>query len=90
VSAPRVDPGSRAQPVELDYKLVLNLLATIAFAALIYLTMRRGVTDQVCGMKVDRAKALELQAGDRTVYFCSQECRDAFEAGNRRTVRLGS
>ena len=64
--------------VELDYKLVLNLIATVAFAALIYLTARRGVTDPVCGMKVDRSKALRLERDGRTFYFCSEHCRSAF------------
>jgi uncharacterized protein len=35
--------------VELDYKLVLNLIAVAIFAALFYLTARRGATDHVHG-----------------------------------------
>jgi uncharacterized protein len=35
--------------VELDYKLVLNLIALVVFAALIYLTTRRGEPDHVHG-----------------------------------------
>ena len=66
--------------VELDYKLVLNVIATVVFAALIYLTMRRGVTDPVCGMKVDRDKALLFRDGATTHFFCSDHCRDAFVA----------
>jgi uncharacterized membrane protein YraQ (UPF0718 family) len=66
--------------VELDYRLVLNLLATVAFGALIYLTMRRGVTDPVCGMKVDRAKAVRREVAGQTVYFCSADCAQAFSA----------
>ena len=42
--------------IEADYKLVLNLFATAVFATLFWLTMRRGETDPVCGMKVDRRK----------------------------------
>jgi len=41
--------------IELDYKLVLNALATIVFAALFYLTMRRGATNPSCGMKDSKA-----------------------------------
>jgi uncharacterized membrane protein YraQ (UPF0718 family) len=41
---------------QLDYKLVLNIIGLLIFAALFYLTARRGATDPVCGMKVDRAK----------------------------------
>jgi uncharacterized membrane protein YraQ (UPF0718 family)/YHS domain-containing protein len=66
--------------VELDYKLVLNVLAAVAFAALFYLTIRRGATDPVCGMKVDRAKALPLEHEGTTYYFCSEHCLHAFES----------
>jgi uncharacterized protein len=69
--------------VELDYKLVLNLVATIAFAALFYLTMRRGVTDPVCGMKVDRSKALTVDQAGTTQYFCSRTCLDQFTESER-------
>jgi uncharacterized membrane protein YraQ (UPF0718 family)/YHS domain-containing protein len=65
--------------IELDYKLVLNVLATAIFGALWWLTVRRGATDPVCGMKVDRAKALRLEHGGRTLFFCSEGCRSAFE-----------
>ena len=33
--------------IQLDYKLVLNIFATLVFVALIGLTMRRGATDPV-------------------------------------------
>jgi uncharacterized protein len=66
--------------IELDYKALLNGLAAIVFVALIYLTLRRGATDPVCGMTVDRSKALSLEHGGRTYYFCSEECRGAFES----------
>src|SRR4051794_29010235 len=45
--------------IELDYKLVLNVLGLVVFAALFYLTARRGATDPVCGMTVDRSRALQ-------------------------------
>jgi YHS domain-containing protein len=67
--------------IALDYKLVLNAIALVAFAALIALTRRRGVTDPVCGMTVDRTKALTLDERGRTVYFCSEHCRHAYTAG---------
>jgi uncharacterized membrane protein YraQ (UPF0718 family)/YHS domain-containing protein len=66
--------------IALDYKLVLNVIALAAFAALIALTRRRGATDPVCGMTVDRAKAVTLDDGGRTVYFCSEHCRQAYAA----------
>jgi uncharacterized membrane protein YraQ (UPF0718 family)/YHS domain-containing protein len=69
--------------IGLDYKLVLNVLALGLFAALVALTMRRGATDPVCGMTVDRAKAKTLDAGGRTLYFCSEHCRHAYAADHR-------
>ncbi len=66
--------------VELDYKLVLNVLGLAIFAALIYLTVQRGATDPVCGMKVDRSKALRAVHAGRAYFFCSEECRSQFEA----------
>src|SRR5919198_4077256 len=35
--------------IELDYKLVLNVLAAVVFVALMGLTLRRGATDPTCG-----------------------------------------
>ena len=66
--------------VELNYKLVLNAAALVVFAVLIYMTARRGATDPVCGMKVDRSKALRAEHAGRTYYFCSEHCRSQFEA----------
>ena len=70
--------------IEVDYKLALNAVALVVFAALIYLTVRRGVTDPVCGMKVDLAKALHLEREGRAYFFCSEHCRDRFEADPQR------
>jgi len=64
--------------VELDYKLALNIVAVAIFAALMWLTVRRGETDPVCGMKVDRDKAVTLEDDGRTVYFCSEHCRHEY------------
>jgi YHS domain-containing protein len=66
--------------VELDYKLALNVLGTVIFAALFWLTARSGATDPVCGMKVDRTKALTLEHAGHTYFFCSDHCRSQFEA----------
>jgi uncharacterized membrane protein YraQ (UPF0718 family) len=65
--------------VELDYKLALNILGLVVFTALFWMTRRRGVTDPVCGMKVDREKALRLERDGHTHYFCSEHCRHQFE-----------
>jgi uncharacterized protein len=66
--------------IGLNYKLVLNVLGVAVFAGLFWLTMRRGVTDPVCGMKVDRAKAVTKQMDGQTFHFCSEHCLHAFEA----------
>jgi uncharacterized membrane protein YraQ (UPF0718 family)/YHS domain-containing protein len=68
--------------VQVDYKLFLNIVATAIFAVLWWLTVRRGETDPVCGMKVDRRKALTAERGGRTSYFCSEGCREGFEAAS--------
>ncbi len=73
--------------IQLDYKLVLNLLGLVAFAALFWLTVRRGVSDPVCGMKVDRAKALTKDHDGQTYFFCSTHCLHAFEAAPERYVK---
>jgi uncharacterized membrane protein YraQ (UPF0718 family) len=41
--------------IAVDYKLLTNVLGLAVFTALFALTARRGATDPVCGMKVDRA-----------------------------------
>jgi len=65
--------------VKLDYKLVTNVLGLIVFATLFGLTIRRGATDPMCGMKVDRKKALTMDFAGETHYFCSRHCLHAFE-----------
>jgi uncharacterized membrane protein YraQ (UPF0718 family)/YHS domain-containing protein len=77
--------------IEVNYKLVLNIIGSLVFAILFGLTMRRGVTDPVCGMKVDRAKALQLEHAGRTFHFCSEGCHSEFEADpDRYTDKAGA
>jgi uncharacterized membrane protein YraQ (UPF0718 family)/YHS domain-containing protein len=61
--------------VRLDYKLVLDVLATLIFGALMLLTVRRGAKDPVCGMTVDRKKALHVRDDSGDHWFCSAHCR---------------
>ncbi len=68
--------------VALD-RLWLNLLGVAIFAAMFWLTFRRGATDPVCGMTVDRTKALRMDQGAETLYFCGEECMRAFGAGSK-------
>jgi len=70
--------------VHADYKLVLNAIGLVLFAALFVLTLRRGAVDPVCGMAVDRAQALCVDHRGHTYYFCSSGCRDNFEADPER------
>jgi uncharacterized membrane protein YraQ (UPF0718 family)/YHS domain-containing protein len=65
--------------ITVDYKLFLNLFGLIIFAALFWLTVRRGATDPSCGMKVDRARAVTKRIDGQTFYFCSQHCLHAYE-----------
>jgi YHS domain-containing protein len=73
--------------IHLDYKLALNLLGVAIFAGLFWLTARRGATDPVCGMKVDRAKAVTKRIGGETLYFCSNHCLHVFEADPEKYLR---
>jgi YHS domain-containing protein/uncharacterized membrane protein YraQ (UPF0718 family) len=79
-SGPRPTRDDIFGSIELDYKLVLNILGLLIFAALFWLTMRRGATDPVCGMKVDRAKALRAEIDGETHFFCSEHCLHSYEA----------
>ena len=72
--------------IQLDYKLVLNAIAAAVFVALIYLTVRRGATDPVCGMRVDRSKALRVEHAGRTYFFCSEHCQSEFRSNPEQYV----
>jgi YHS domain-containing protein len=66
--------------VKVDYKLFLNVIGVAVFATLFWLTMRRGATDPVCGMTVDKSKAVTHEFGGKRYYFCSEHCMHAFTA----------
>jgi uncharacterized membrane protein YraQ (UPF0718 family)/YHS domain-containing protein len=78
-TGPRPSRGDIFGTIQVDYKLALNGLGLVIFAALFWLTARRGFTDPMCGMKVDRAKAIRMDFGGETFYFCSEHCLHAFE-----------
>jgi uncharacterized membrane protein YraQ (UPF0718 family) len=82
-TGPRPTRGDIFSSLAVNYKLFLNLLGVAIFVAMVWLTARRGATDPVCGMKVDRAKAVTKEVGGRTFYFCSNHCLHAYEAGSR-------
>jgi uncharacterized membrane protein YraQ (UPF0718 family)/YHS domain-containing protein len=79
-AGPRPTRADIFSSIRVDYKLALNVLGVVIFAGLFWLTARRGATDPVCGMKVDRDKAVTKDFGDETYYFCSTDCLHAFEA----------
>jgi uncharacterized protein len=63
-----------------NYTTFLNIVFTLVFLALFALTFRRGARDPVCGMTVDRGKALSLEHGGKRYFFCGPGCRAKFEA----------
>jgi uncharacterized membrane protein YraQ (UPF0718 family)/YHS domain-containing protein len=79
-TGPRPSRADIFGSIQLDYKLILNLFGLAIFAALFWLTVRRGATDPVCGMKVDRARAIRAEVGGEARYFCSEDCLRAFES----------
>jgi uncharacterized membrane protein YraQ (UPF0718 family)/YHS domain-containing protein len=79
-TGPRPSRGDIFGTISLNYKLALNVLGVIVFAALFWLTQSRGATDPMCGMRVDRAKAVTKDVAGQRFYFCSQHCLHAFEA----------
>jgi uncharacterized protein len=64
--------------VQVNYKLFTNILGLAVFIVLFALTARRGVTDPVCGMQIDRSKALAVERNGQTHYFCSEHCASTF------------
>ena len=86
-TGPRPTRGDIFGTIAVNYKLLLNVLGLVIFGALLWLTARRGVTDATCGMKVDKAKAVRMDFGEETFYFCSKHCLHAFEVGTQ--ARLG-
>jgi uncharacterized membrane protein YraQ (UPF0718 family)/YHS domain-containing protein len=83
-SGPRPLRADVFSGVHLDYKLVLNLLGAALFIALIALTVRRGATDPVCGMVVDRATAVKHRHAGQTWFFCSEGCATKYRADPER------
>jgi uncharacterized protein len=86
-NGPRPTRADIFSSVQVNYKLALNVLGLTIFAGLFCLTARRGATDPVCGMKVDRAKAASREFGGDTYYFCSPHCLHAFERDPEKYLR---
>ena len=75
-SGPRPTRADIFSSIAVNYKLFLNVAGIAIFAVLFWLTARRGATDPVCGMRVDRTAAIHAHGN----YFCSEHCRRAYEA----------
>jgi uncharacterized membrane protein YraQ (UPF0718 family) len=88
-SGPRPSRTDIFGTLAVNYKLALNVLGIVIFAAFFWLTSRRGATDPVCGMKVDRAKAVRKDFAGERFYFCSEHCLHAFETKPDGFVRTG-
>jgi uncharacterized membrane protein YraQ (UPF0718 family)/YHS domain-containing protein len=73
-----------------NYTAALNIVFTLVFVGLFALTFRRGERDPVCGMTVDRGKALSLEHGGRRWYFCGPGCRSKFQADPERYLGRAS
>jgi uncharacterized protein len=82
----RPSRGDIFSSVKVDYKLFTNILGLAIFAALFGLTMRRGATDPVCGMKVDRKRAVRLERGGHTHFFCSEHCLHEYQSKEAQHV----
>jgi uncharacterized membrane protein YraQ (UPF0718 family)/YHS domain-containing protein len=89
-TGPRPTRADIFSAIHIDYKLALNILGVVIFVGLFWLTARRGVTDPVCGMKVDRQKAVTTEVGGETYSFCSTGCLHVFEADPDTHVRAGA
>jgi uncharacterized membrane protein YraQ (UPF0718 family)/YHS domain-containing protein len=81
-TGPRPTRADIFSAVHLDGRFALNVLGVVIFAALFALTISRGVTDPVCGMTVDRDKAVTATVDGDTHSFCSTHCRQAFAAAH--------
>ncbi len=86
-SGPRPTGADVFGSISVNYELVLNVVGIVIFATLFWLTVRRGATDPVCGMKVDREKAHNASFAGHTFSFCSEHCRRKFAAAPDRYAR---
>jgi uncharacterized membrane protein YraQ (UPF0718 family)/YHS domain-containing protein len=85
-SGPRPSRDDIFGQMQVNYKLFLDVLGFVVFAALFAVTLRRGATDPSCGMKVDRRRAVTRRVGGHTYYFCSEHCAHAFATGGPEPV----
>jgi uncharacterized protein len=71
--------------VEWNYTTFLNIAFIGLAAALVWLTLRHGAKDPVCGMTVDRSGTPHTSTyGGKTFFFCSAHCKHRFDAEPKR------
>ena len=46
--------------------------------------MAQKVKDPICGMEIDKSKAVTLEKDGKTYYFCSENCKKKFQQGGMR------
>jgi uncharacterized protein len=63
-----------------NYTTALNIVFAFVAAALFGLALWRAARDPVCGMTVDRGKALSAEHQGKHYFFCGPGCRSKFEA----------
>jgi YHS domain-containing protein len=74
--------------IRFNYTAVLNVLFTVAGAALVWLTVRRGAQDPVCGMRVDRhATPHHTDFEGHTYFFCTAGCHQEFDSNPEHYAR---
>jgi hypothetical protein len=59
-TGPRPTRADIFSTIQIDYKLALNALGAIVFAALVWMTRRGDKPDAACGMHGDRAEAASV------------------------------
>jgi uncharacterized protein len=85
VPGKRPSIGSIAERgISWNYTTALNIVFTLVAVALFALTLRRSGSDPVCGMSVDRERALSAEHDGRRYVFCGPGCRAKFEAEPNR------
>jgi uncharacterized protein len=67
--------------IHFNYTAVLNIVFTLVAAILLWLTVRRGATDPVCRIRVDRhATPHQSTFEGEQYFFCSAGCKAEFES----------
>ncbi len=102
-AAAGIEPGNAPPTVPvthvgLNYTTILDAVAIVVFAGMYWLYRNRRhfgggadyAKDPVCGMQVETANApAQASYGGQTLSFCSDHCRERFDADPRRWAGAG-